>query len=103
MKKNRFFYDELSPKIKLKQARVNLLEYILKVWYDDTIITKNIMVNGFQKAGIINNSCTTKEEDVIMELYSKDLNYLYDIEILDDLIDELKVNSNDLENFCINR
>ena len=61
------------------------------------------MVNSFQKAGKINNSCTTKEEDVIMELYSKDLNYLYDIEILDDLIDELKVNSNDLENFCINR
>ena len=61
------------------------------------------MVNSFQKAGIINNSCTTKEEDVIMELYSKDLKYLNGIEILDDLIAELKVNCNDWENFCINR
>ena len=32
-----------------------------------------------------------------MELYAQDLNYLNDIEIIDDLSTELKVNSDDLE------
>lgn len=32
-----------------------------------------------------------------MELYAKNLNYLNNIEIIDDLSIELKVNSNDLE------
>ena len=38
----------------LKQARLNLVEYIFKVWYNDLIISKEIIVNGFKKAGIIN-------------------------------------------------
>lgn len=95
-------YDNLNQNIKLKQARINVIEYILKVWYDNNLISKNIIVNSFQKAGIINNSYTIKEEDEIIELYSKDLNYLNDFEIIDDLSPELKFNSDDLENFEIN-
>jgi len=101
--KNRYFYDNLNKNIKLKQARINLIEYILKVWYDDNLISKNIIVNSFQKAGIINNSYATKEEDEIIELYLKDLNYLNDFEIIDDLSTELKFNSDDFENFEINK
>lgn len=95
--KNSLFCDNLNQNIRLKQVRINLIEYIIKVWYSDSIITKTIIVNSFVKAGIINNSYTIKEEDKIMELYAQDLNYLNDFEIIDDLSIELKVNSDDLE------
>ena len=51
--KERLLYDILNNKIKLKSLRINLLDYINQVWYDNTIITKNIIEKGFEKAGII--------------------------------------------------
>lgn len=76
---------------------MNIIDNI-KVWYDDLIITKNIIVNSFQKSGIINTYYTTNDEDKIMELYSYDLFYLTYNEIIDDLSDELKVDSQLLVN-----
>ena len=48
------YLDGLNNQIKLKLARLNLVDYIFTVWYNDLIISKEIIVNGFKKAGIIN-------------------------------------------------
>ena len=93
--KERLYYDNINPKIKLKQARLNLVNYIYEVWYNDTIITKNIIINCFNKAGIINQFYTTSEEDKITELYRYDI-LDKDNEILDDLGDELKLNPDEI-------
>ena len=58
-------FDNLEKKTKLKQARLNIIDYITRVWYDDNIITPSIISNGFKKAGLINNVYTTSEEDKI--------------------------------------
>ena len=74
----------------LKQARLNLLEYIFKVWYNDLIISKEIIVNGFKKAGIIKIFYKRSEEEKISNFYSFDLyNDIYVID--DDLGNELKI------------
>ena len=72
-KKDKLFYDNINPKIKLKQARLNLVNYIYEIWYNDAIITKNIIINSFNKAGIINQFYTTSEEDKITEIYRYDI------------------------------
>ena len=91
--KDRLFYDNLEKKIKLKQARLNIIDYITRVWYDDNIITSNIIFNGFKKAGLINNVYTTSEEDKINKIYEYDLyNDIIDVE--DDLGNSLNINPN---------
>ena len=40
--KNRLFHDGLNQHIKLKQARYN--DHIYNVWYNDTIITKEMHI-----------------------------------------------------------
>ena len=65
------------------------------MWYNDTIIAKNILINGFNKAGIINQFYTTSEEDKITELYRYDI-LNKDNEILDDLGDELNLNPDEI-------
>jgi len=47
--KERLYLNGLNNQIKLKQARLNLVEYIYKVWYNDLIINKEIIVNGLKK------------------------------------------------------
>ena len=94
-KKERLYYDNINSKIKLKQAILNLVNYIYWVWYNDTIIAKNILINGFNKAGIINQFYTTSEEDKITELYRYDI-LNKDNEILDDLGDELNLNPDEI-------
>lgn len=94
--KDRLFYDDLHNKIKLKQARLNIIDYITRVWYDDNIITSSIISNRFKKAGIINNVYTTSEEDKIRKIYEYDL-YKDIINIEDDLGISLNINPNDLE------
>ena len=37
----RLFYDKLNPKVKLKTARLNLLDYIFRVWDDKNLITNS--------------------------------------------------------------
>ena len=54
--KDRLFFDNINPKIKLNTLRVNLLGYINKIWNDDALITKDIIINGFKKSGIVGNN-----------------------------------------------
>ena len=66
----------------LKQARLNLVEYIFKVWYNDLIISKEIIVNGLKKAGIIKILYKASEEEKISNLYTFDLyNDIYVIDV----------------------
>ena len=94
----RIYFEDLNQKIKLKQARLNLLDFINTVWYNNSIITKNIIINGFNKAGIINKYYTSEEEDKISDLFIQDLIDEKSYEIIDDLSIELNVNMNNLEN-----
>ena len=90
--KDRLFYDDMNNKNKLKSLRINLLDYIYKVQYNDTIIIKKIIERGFQKAGIRNNFYLTDDEEKIRESYRFDvLNGMLEIE--DDLGNELNVNA----------
>jgi hypothetical protein len=45
--KDRLDYEGVNNQIKLKQARLNLIDYINRVWPNDQIITKDIIINGF--------------------------------------------------------
>ena len=45
--RDRLFLDNLNKNLKLKTARINLIDNIKKVWYDDNIITKSMIINGF--------------------------------------------------------
>lgn len=98
MNKKEYIFEDLNQKIKLKQARLNLLDFINTVWYNNSIITKNIIINGFNKAGIINKYYTSEEEDKISDLFVRDLIDERSYEIVDDLSIELNVNMNNLEN-----
>lgn len=98
--KDRLDYEGVNNQIKLKQAPLNLIDYINRVWSNDQIITKDIIINGFNKAGLINIFYTTSEEDKIRESYNFDIfNDVYELE--DDLGKELNVDPNELEEkFC---
>ena len=50
---NRLFFEKLEKKIKLQTARINLLDYIHQIWYNDSIINATIIKNGFNHAGLI--------------------------------------------------
>ena len=94
LEKDRLFYDNRLNKNKLKFLRINLLDYIYKVWYNDTIITTKIIKNGFQKAGKSNNFYLTNDEEKVKESYKFDvLNGMFEIE--DDLGKELNANHDD--------
>ena len=96
---NRLFFDNINPKIKLNQCRLNLIDYIHQVWYDNSIITKNCIINGFIQAGLINKYYLSKDEENIQNSY---LYYLIDLnknEIIDDLGDEINISDNEFEDF----
>lgn len=59
---NRLFINNLNAKIKLNTARLNLIDYIYKVWYNPVIITKEDIKKGFEYSGIIGNYYTSKKE-----------------------------------------
>ena len=62
---NRINLDKFNGKIKLKTARLNLVENIYNSWKDDNLITKDTIINGFQYSGIINNHYLSYEEENI--------------------------------------
>lgn len=80
----------------LKQARYNLIDHIYNVWYNDTIITKEIIIGRFKKSCLIDVYYNNLEDDKITELYKKDL-IDSNFEILDDLINDIDINSNEFE------
>ena len=52
---NRLFFNNLNAKIKLNTERLNLIDYIYKVWYNPVIIIKEDIKKGFEYSGIIGN------------------------------------------------
>ena len=96
--KERLFYDNILPKMKLNTARINLLNYINIVWNIEECITNSIIINGFKKAGIIGNSYLSKDEEKIREGYIYDLGLNNNLAIIDDLAEEynLEMNENEL-------
>lgn len=70
--KERLFYDNMNTNNKLTNARINLFNYINNVWEKENLITKETIVNGFKKAGIVGNFYLNKDEETIrdeMDLY----------------------------------
>lgn len=61
LEKDRLFFDNINPKIKLNSLRVNLFRYINNVWNDDSLITKNIIINGLKKSGTVGNNYLSLE------------------------------------------
>lgn len=88
---NRLFFDKLSPKVKLQKARLNLIDFINRVWYDDNIITKFDIVNGFNHAGLTNIKYISNEEQKIMDGYLYDIFGFENNAIIDDLGEELNI------------
>lgn len=94
---NRLFFDEKKPKIKLQNARLNLLDFIYQIWYDDNIITKFSIINGFKSAGLINKFYLSIEEEKTNKLYLYDLIRDDKIEFIDDLGNELNISDKDFD------
>ena len=61
-KENRSLFEKLEKKFKLQTARINLLDYIQQIWYNDSIINNTMIKNGFNHAGIINNFYLIEDE-----------------------------------------
>lgn len=95
--KERLFYDNILPKMKLDKARINLLKYINNLWNIEECITNSIIINGFKKSGIIGNNYLSKDEEKIREGYIYDLGLNNNLETLDDLADEYNLEMNDNE------
>ena len=94
---NRIKLDKLNGKIKLKTARLHMVENIYTCWKDDNLITKDAIINGFQHAGIINNHYLSNEEENINNNYLYDIFGFNNLDIIDDLGEELNINANELD------
>ena len=62
---DRLIYYNLNPKIRLKTARKNLINYLYRVWEDNKLIAKEDILNGFRHAGIKGNLYILYEEEKI--------------------------------------
>ena len=94
---NRIKLDKLNGKIKLKTARLHMVENIYTFLKDDNLITKDAIINGFQYAGIINNHYLSNEEENINNNYLYDIFGFNNLDIIDDLGEELNINANELD------
>ena len=97
--KDRLLYDNINPKIKLQTARINILNYINTVWNNEEPINKNIIKNGFKKAGVMGGSYISFEEEKIRDNALYDLNLNFNkIELIDELKKELNMEFDALDN-----
>lgn len=60
---NRLLFEKLEKKNKLQTARINLLDYIHQIWYNDSIIYNTIIKIGFNHTGIINYFYLNDDEE----------------------------------------
>ena len=74
-----------------------MVENIYTYWKDDNLITKDAIINEFQHAGIINNHYLSNEEENINNNYLYDIFGFNNLDIIDDLGEELNINSNVLD------
>ena len=87
----RLFFDEIKPKIKFQNARLNLFDFIYQTWYDDKIITKDCIINGFRSACLINKFYLSIEDEIANKSYLYDLIGDDNNEIIDDLGNEINI------------
>ena len=59
---NRLFFDKLSPKVKLQNARLNWIDCINRVYNDDNIISKFDIIKGFNHASLTNIKYISNED-----------------------------------------
>ena len=85
----RICYDKLNPKVKLAIARLNLIDYIYNIWKNDNIISRDIIINGFKHACLINNYYLSNEEERINDLNTYNLINEDKNDIIDDLGQEI--------------
>lgn len=85
----RICYDKLNPKVKLTTARLNLIDYIYNIWKNDNIISRDIIINGFKHACLINNYYLSNEEERINDLNTYNLINEDKNDIIDDLGQEI--------------
>ena len=68
-----------------------MLDFIYQTWYDDKIITKDCIINGFRSSGLMNKFYLSIEDE------KANKSYLYDLigddqnEIIDDLGNEVNI------------
>ena len=94
---NRIDLDNINGKIKLKTARLNMIEIIYNSWKGDKIITKDIIMKGFKYCGITNNFYLSNDEYKLYDNYMFALIDAEKFDILDDLGQELNVSENDFK------
>lgn len=93
----RICYDKLNPKVKLTTARLNLIDYIYNIWKNDNIISRDIIINGFKHACLINNYYLSNEEERINDLNTYNLINEDKNDIIDDLGQEINICEKELE------
>ena len=49
---NRLFFEKIEQKNKLQTARLNIIDYIHNIWYNDSIINNKLIINGFNHAAL---------------------------------------------------
>ena len=97
--KDWILYDNIMPKNKLEISRLNIINYVNNIWNNINPINKNIIINGFEKAGFVGKSYFSLEEEKIMEGALFDLNIKNNkFEILDDLGNNANINIDSLQN-----
>ena len=70
---------------------IELIYFINRVWYDDSIITKFDIFNGFNHSDLSNIKYISNEEQKIMDGYLNDILGYENNEIIDDLDEELNI------------
>ena len=93
---NRINLDKINGKMKLKTARLHMIENVYNSWADDNIITKDIIIHGFNRSGNINNYYLSYEEEKINKNYLYDLFEFSNLDILDDFGADLNLDINEL-------
>ena len=90
----RLFYDNMNTNNKLANARIILLNYINNVWENENLNTKETIVNGFKKAGIVGNFNLNKDEEKIRDEFIYGL--YHNKEIIDDISGKVDISEKEL-------
>ena len=83
---NGLFFEKIENKIKLQTERLNLIDYIHQICYNDSIINNTITKWGFNHACIINKFYISDEKEKIRQGYIYDLLFNEKNEIINSII-----------------
>ena len=83
---NWLFFEKIENKIKLQTERLNLIDYIHQICYNDSIINNTITKRGFNHVCIINKFYISDEKEKIRQGYIYDLLFNEKNEIINSII-----------------